>query len=130
MSPQEADGYYNFSNIRYAAPPVGELRFRLPEPPAVDRTVIQDGSESRICPQSNPAWMGSIGWLPEYIQSGMIQNSTAGAAPSAGSSSTQIRDPMQNEDCLFLDVMVPEAIFETAGQGPGAPVLVWIYGKN
>lgn len=37
---------------------------------------------------------------------------------------------MQNEDCLFLDVMVPEAIFENAGQGPGSPVLVWIYGKN
>ncbi|KAH0267037.1 hypothetical protein KCU71_g19646, partial [Aureobasidium melanogenum] len=27
-------GYYNFSNIRYAAPPVGDLRFAAPQAPA------------------------------------------------------------------------------------------------
>ena len=32
------------------------------------------------------------------------------------------------EDCLFLDVVVPQKIFEGAGKGKGAPVLVWIYG--
>lgn len=130
MSTQEAEGYYNFSNIRYAAPPVGDLRFRAPEPPEVDRTVIQNGSESRMCPQNNPPWMGTIGWLPDYIQSGIVPNATSAAGTAANSSSLPARDPMQNEDCLFLDVMVPGAIFENAGRVAGAPVLVWIYGKN
>lgn len=37
-------------------------------------------------------------------------------------------DPRESEDCLFLDVFVPEDVFENAGKGFGAPVLVWIYG--
>lgn len=37
-------------------------------------------------------------------------------------------DPRTTEDCLFLDVVVPQAIFDQAGSGEGAPVMVWIYG--
>lgn len=37
-------------------------------------------------------------------------------------------DPRTTEDCLFLDVVVPKAIYEAAGTGAGAPVMVWIYG--
>ena len=48
--------FYNFSNIRYAAPPVGDLRFRAPQPPAVNRSVVQTGEPDRICPQAGPAW--------------------------------------------------------------------------
>lgn len=45
-----------------------------------------------------------------------------------------IHDPSQSEDCLFLDVMVPNTIFdkfsdiEPCDEVPGAPVLVWIDG--
>lgn len=49
-------GFYNFSNIRYAAPPVGDLRFRAPQAPARNRGEIQTGSPDRICAQANPAW--------------------------------------------------------------------------
>ncbi|KAH7129028.1 acetylcholinesterase [Dactylonectria macrodidyma] len=124
----ETGGYYNFSNIRYAAPPLGDLRFRAPVPPAIDRSVIQDGSESRMCPQNYPPWMATIGWVPEYLQSGTVPNATAVTGSPTNGSSTPPRDPSQNEDCLFLDVMVPQGIFEKAGQGYGASVLVWIYG--
>jgi acetyl esterase/lipase len=34
-------------------------------------------------------------------------------------------DPRTTEDCLFLDVIAPETIFN---QNTSAPVLVWIYG--
>ena len=37
-------------------------------------------------------------------------------------------DPRTTEDCLFLDVVVPQNIFDNRGNGDGAPVLVWIYG--
>ncbi|KAM5353345.1 hypothetical protein ACJZ2D_016752 [Fusarium nematophilum] len=124
----ETGGYYNFSNIRYAAPPLGHLRFRAPAPPAIDRSVIQDGLESRMCPQNYPPWMATIGWVPEYLQSGALPNTTAEAGPSTNTSSASPRDPSQNEDCLFLDVMVSQETFKKAGQGYGAPVLVWIYG--
>ncbi|GME44628.1 putative carboxylesterase family protein [Neofusicoccum parvum] len=92
-------GYYNFSNIRYAAAPLGDLRFKAPVAPATNRATIQDGSLNRICPQ-------------------------------ASTSSNSTRDPRESEDCLFLDVIVPQKIFDNAsqGNGSGAPVLVWIYG--
>lgn len=49
-------GFYDFSNIRYAAPPVGDLRFRAPQPPARNRGEVQTGSPDRICAQASPAW--------------------------------------------------------------------------
>ena len=42
------------------------------------------------------------------------------------------QDPRTTEDCLFLDVVVPQSNFEkacnTTNNTSGAPVLVWIYG--
>jgi len=37
-------------------------------------------------------------------------------------------DQRESEDCLFLDIVVPESILANADQGFGSPVLVWIYG--
>ncbi|KAF4537623.1 Acetylcholinesterase precursor [Lasiodiplodia theobromae] len=98
ISFNETRGYYNFSNIRYAAPPVGDLRFKAPQAPETDRSVVDDGSIDRICPQ-------------------------------ASTSNANVSDPRETEDCLFLDVMVPQKIFENAGNDTaGAPVIVWIHG--
>jgi acetyl esterase/lipase len=98
-------------------------------------------------------------FLAAYLSGGNISqytnppNSTSGA----GNSSLPTPDPRTSEDCLFLDVIVPETIFNSAiakkkrQEGPydvqckpgspctdpdvsqngtksGAPVLVWIYG--
>ena len=38
------------------------------------------------------------------------------------------RSPRTSEDCLFLDVVVPQKIFENKDEACNAPVLVWIYG--
>ena len=48
--------FYNFSNIRYAAPPVGNLRFSAPQPPKKNRAHVQTGAGERICPQALPNW--------------------------------------------------------------------------
>jgi acetylcholinesterase len=50
--------------------------------------------------------------------------------PGANSSSVvPPAGPLETEDCLFLDVVVPEKIYQRANSsGYGAPVLVWIYG--
>jgi carboxylesterase type B len=73
---------------------------------------------------ANPAWGTST--------SNWIANGTAAFNISAGyhpPNLTQIPagDPVQSmptasEDCLFLDLMVPKAIYDKAGQGAGAPV--------
>jgi hypothetical protein len=48
-----------FKNIRYAQPPLGELRFRAPEPPAPEEGV-QNGTVygSPICPQPMSPFSG------------------------------------------------------------------------
>lgn len=119
--------FYNFTNIRYAAPPTGELRFRAPQPPSTDRSVIQTGEQGRVCPQGTPAWMATaIAFLTNYTQ-GLPFNATE-YARNPQTPVNQVPDPRTSEDCLFLDVVVPKNVFEARSSEPGAPVLVWIHG--
>lgn len=118
---------YYFNNIRYAAPPLGENRFRAPQPPAVNRSEIQTGDQRRICPQASPAWQAIANdFVPEYLTGQTEFNQSSFNTSSSGSSSTP--NPAETEDCLFLDVVVPQSILRRSGRGYGAPVLVWIYG--
>lgn len=124
---KETAAYYNFSNIRYAAPPVADLRFRAPVSPTTDRSSVQDGSELRICHQANPAWtLIAAQWLPQYLLTGVVPNVSTTVTTGSANVTTV---PGETEDCLFLDVIVPEKIFENAGNSSGAPVVVWIHGK-
>ncbi|WPH04316.1 Hypothetical protein R9X50_00720500 [Acrodontium crateriforme] len=121
--------YYNFSDIRFAAPPTGENRWKVPQHPATNRSTVQKGGDGRMCPQANPAWaLIAAQFLPTYLTTGQTQYnaSSFNTTISAGAATTS--DPGTTEDCLFLDVMVPKTIFDNAGKGYGAPVLVWIYG--
>ncbi|KAF4630748.1 hypothetical protein G7Y89_g7392 [Cudoniella acicularis] len=121
-------GYYEFSDLRYAAPPTGNLRWKAPVAPSQNRTAIQDSNRAaRTCPQSNPSWQEiTEQWLPDYVKNGTIPSnlnltgSGAFAAPGA----------TETEDCLFLDVVVPKTIFDRAQNSSQtlSPVLVWIHG--
>lgn len=125
---QQTGGFYNFSNIRYAAPPLGNLRFAAPQPPAVNRSEVQTGSVGRICPQAGPAWGTTAAqFVASYLQ-GIPFNGTASNSSSNATSALPRQDPRTTEDCLFLDVVVPRQVLESAGMGYGAPVMVWIYG--
>ncbi|GAB1316947.1 Carboxylic ester hydrolase [Madurella fahalii] len=90
-----------YKNIRFANPPTGDLRFRLPDTrlPKVDG--IQDGNtldeRSTHCISSAPAAVP----FPPY-------NGTTWG----------------HEDCLFLDVWVPEGV----QPGDKLPVLHWFIG--
>lgn len=92
---QESYDAYVFSNIRFARPPIGDLRFGPPQPPLVDRSKIHDGSEGFIC---HAAWASNPGLPPMY-------------------------DTPQSEDCLFLDVIVPRSVL--SGDVGKVPVLFW-----
>ncbi|KAJ5083042.1 hypothetical protein N7532_012085 [Penicillium argentinense] len=128
-------GLYNFSNIRFAAPPVGDLRFRAPVLPKTNRSHIQDGSVGRVCPQALPIWQ-------EDIEPGFLLSLLTGTKFNMSldlSSYPYIPhpvDPRTSEDCLFLDVITPKETFHRAQSKKNGftpkknlvPVLVWIYG--
>jgi carboxylesterase type B len=127
--------YYNFSNIRYAEPPLGNLRFAASIPPKRRNRTIDDGSVARICPQAYPAgtFINQI-YNSYYSTTGDtdlegFQNATVGFDYPRNTP----QDPRATEDCLFLDVMVPRGVFDkrTTRGGKfrrGAPVMVWIHG--
>ncbi|KAF2789984.1 alpha/beta-hydrolase [Melanomma pulvis-pyrius CBS 109.77] len=122
----QPDGYYNFSNIRYAAPPVGNLRWRAPQAPKVDRKTVQKGEKAVTCP-NGPVWWAATAneFLPAYL-SGAPYNPTPRPPPTDEELTQQL--PSATEDCLFLDVFAPKKVFDKAGRAPGAPVIVWLHG--
>ncbi|KAL3441322.1 Alpha/Beta hydrolase protein [Aspergillus insuetus] len=95
----EAD-VYTFRNIRYAAPPVGDLRWAKPAPPERVHEV-QDGSYGHNC---------IPGPIPPEFDNPIFENITKNAS----------------EDCLFLDIYVPKRALK--GHKPSTPVAVWIHG--
>lgn len=127
--------YYNFSNIRYAEPPLGLLRFAAPVPPKGRSRAVDDGSVARICPQAYPlgSFVNSI-YISYYSQTGQTSvEGFANATIGFDYPTSTPQDPRATEDCLFLDVMVPRAVFDDratrgARRKKGAAVLVWIHG--
>jgi len=84
--------------IPFAAPPVGDLRWKPPSPAASWRGVLKADRFAASCEQAvDPKGLGP--WTHEYVVSGPI-----------------------SEDCLYLNVWAP------AKAGKKRPVLVWIYG--
>ncbi|KAK3332026.1 Alpha/Beta hydrolase protein [Cercophora scortea] len=108
---------YIFRNIRYAAPPVGNLRWAKPAPPLTN-TTLQDGSYGPKCIQSAPAGLNIVG-KGNASPVGAAINQFLGGIPiplfSGGS-----------EDCLFLDLYVPAKALKNPSLK--LPVVVWIYG--
>lgn len=71
---QESGQLYNFSNIRYAQPPVGELRFAAPVPPKGRNPDVQNGNSTPVCPTAWPAW--------ELIAASFVESFVEGNASS------------------------------------------------
>ncbi|KAH8800585.1 carboxylesterase family protein-like protein [Flagelloscypha sp. PMI_526] len=120
--------YYTFSNIRYAAPPVGDLRWRAPQEPSVNRSsVIQTAPENKIvCPQAASAWYNNAtAFLQSYLGP-LAPPFDPGPLLLDPSQPTPPQNPYASEDCLVLDVFAPKQIFNN--RKARAPVLVWIHG--
>jgi carboxylesterase type B len=104
---QSTGNYYNFSNIRYAEPPLGRLRFAAPQSPKGRSHSVDTGSVARICPQAYPsaAFSNQI-YTTFYSVTGKtsledFQNATQRFDYPRNTP----QDPRTTEDCLFLDVM-------------------------
>ena len=103
----EQDGIDAFLGLRYAAPPVGDLRFKPP--------VTVDAYSGLY----DATGMGAP-CMQLYTPSG--PNSTDVTRGIQAIFPTSTEQKIDNEDCLFLNVWTPEA-------GAGSrPVMVWFHG--
>ena len=135
---------YKFQNIRYAAPPTGDLRFRAPRPPLkASAGEVEDGRGRKECLQATIKWGENFPVEScENCQCCEVEDDDGSCAepcsqgkPLWGSSkrllgglipSVNLTDPeLYSEDCLFLDVWTPKDVLT---EGRKVPVLVWIYG--
>lgn len=134
---QETYKTYNFTNIPFAEPPLGPLRFNAPIPPKGRKSGIQDGSVGKVCPQANPNWLGLSMLFAEAYATNQLPFDVTKAKETLSQLPPPPQDGRITEDCLVLDVLVPQKVFDARTihkQGVrstgGAPVLVWIYVSN
>ncbi|KAI0782412.1 cephalosporin esterase [Irpex lacteus] len=99
----------NFLGVRYAAPPVGKLRFQAPKSPLNERSLGVQKADTL-----------SIG----CVQTGSGNQITTPFRTGNGNNLPQKRQSTNPEDCLFLNVWVPGTLKPNAR----LPVLVWIHG--
>ena len=90
-----------FRGVPYAQPPVGELRFRRPQPHIPWEGVLDCKKFGPRCPQADLASMDFYG--KEFYDE-MV--------------------PPESEDCLYLNIWTPAS----AAPGDNLPVLFWIHG--
>ncbi|KAL8820359.1 MAG: hypothetical protein Q9223_001408 [Gallowayella weberi] len=109
---------YVFKNIRFAAPPTGDLRWAKPAPPTPEPTRLQDGSYGPVCVQApikGPQLTGPGADSPF----GKAFNQFLGGIPVPSLQKA-------SEDCLFLDLYVPGKAITNPGLK--LPVISWFYG--
>jgi para-nitrobenzyl esterase len=97
-----------FRGIPYARPPVGELRWQPPQPTLPWQGVREAQQPGNACTQR------TSGLTPFF-------------APMAQAYGTNFEQPpiKSSEDCLYLDVWVPEWPVKRA-----LPVMVWLHGGS
>lgn len=103
----EDKGVDSFLGIPYAAPPVGSLRFKAPQPPTDWQGIYDATGMGAPCMQF---------YTPSGPRTTDFTREIQAIFP------TQTESKIDNEDCLFLNVWTPDA---SEGE---RPVMVWFHG--
>ncbi|SCO42181.1 related to carboxylesterase type B [Fusarium fujikuroi] len=120
---------YNFSNIRFGEPPIGDLRFAKPVAPKGRNVTVDKGEVGRICPQAMAACEVYTSFTGPDFLSGKVSTLTE-KQKHALKEPSDLKipiDPRETEDCLFLDVITPFETFENSAKRL-APVIFWLSG--
>jgi len=114
----EADGEIAvFKGIPYAAPPVGELRWKPPQT-VTPREGTRDATRfASICPQAHDNENDFFGRMIDGQGMGWFRKALFKLAVGVSSEETQ------SEDCLYLNVRTANL-----GGAEKQPVMVWIHG--
>jgi para-nitrobenzyl esterase len=98
--PSKVDGVVAFKGIPFGAPPVGELRWKPPQPVAAWDGVRAGDKFGPVCMQPK---------APDRVPNNRTVDQTD--------------SPPMSEDCLYLNVWTP-----AASANAKLPVMVWIFG--
>ena len=107
-----------FKAIPFAAPPLGENRWRVPQPAARWDGVRNADAFGAPCTSGPAAGRGA-----GRGARGDAGARGAAAAPPAQAAPAAPREPARSEDCLYLNVWT-----SARSAGDRRPVMVWIYG--
>jgi para-nitrobenzyl esterase len=94
-------GSHVWLGVPFARPPVGERRWRAPEPPEPWTGTREALAHASACPQF--------------------------ASSMGGDDSVERGEPVGAEDCLYLNVYAPR-MSRAEAEGERLPVMVWIHG--
>jgi para-nitrobenzyl esterase len=97
-----------FKGIPFAAPPIGELRWREPLPP-----------------QPRAGTQQATTFAPACYQDAYLTNWYRRVGAAFGAPASTFVEPAVSEDCLYLNVWTPQLDGKAK-----LPVLVWIYGGS
>ncbi|XP_052128544.1 cholinesterase 1-like isoform X4 [Frankliniella occidentalis] len=111
--------YYGFRGVPYAKPPIGDLRFKAPQPPEPWLDVRDAGQEGSYCTQP----MVKVKVQP---RSWSFKDVSAFMATMPTLLRRVGKMFRQSEDCLYLNVYSPE--LPRGESAPLRPVLFWIHG--
>ncbi|KAA1475621.1 alpha/beta-hydrolase [Dentipellis sp. KUC8613] len=137
------DGVTSFLGIRYAAPPTGSLRFAAPQAPPTVRGIQNATAQPMQCFQNNIAGTPGLAVASPFREDGASNHTSRGPHPHPHpgphpqprpnphphpghgfDGQKRDTDGISNEDCLFLNVHVPDT---PSTPGP-LPVVVYIHG--
>jgi len=106
-----------FKGIPFAAPPLGELRWRPPQPVKPWEGIRDATRFASICPQGDDDQNDFFGRMIDGQGMGWLRKTLFKLAAGFTSEETQ------SEDCLYLNVRTANL-----GGTEGQPVMVWIHG--
>lgn len=101
---ERKDDVVSWKGIPYAAPPVGALRFRPPQPPEPWQGERDTTRFGPVAAQSRDPRIAMLSGVGEKVVS--------------------------DEDCLYLNVFAPAEVSGDAARAARLPVLVWIHGGS